>query len=328
MGRMGENVFNSREITRQEWDDLWSKVDKANILQSWEYGDAKSKAEGWTPIRLVFEDENNIPVGLAQLLTKTLPIIGGFARLNRGPLLLVSGADHEDTHTKLQLISHIQQVAKIRRWWFFYLAPEIDVKEEQAKKDLQILGFREKVSKLAWGSSRFSLEPDEDILIAGLKGKWRNLLKKAQKSDLMISHGSCKSNGIGRLIEFYKAAKISKSFSGISADLLRCLSEQDSEKWKFNYYFAEQQDTLDLAGVLVCVIHGDTATYLIGNTTDFGRRTNANYSLLWNAIIDSKNFGCRWFDLGGVNANTPRGIRHFKEGLKGQTYNLIGEYKG
>ena len=327
MGRMGGNVFSSREITRQEWGDLWSKVDKANILQSWEYGDAKSKAEGWTPIRLVFEDENNIPVGLAQVLTKTLPIIGGFARLNRGPLLLVSGTVHEDTHTKLRLISHIQQVAKIRRWWFFYLAPEIDVKEERAKKDLQILGFREKASKLAWGSSRFSLEPDEDILIAGLKGKWRNLLKKAQKSGLLIKRGPCGTNGIERLIKFYETVKKSKNFSGLSSDLLRSLSEQDSDKWKFNYYFAEQQDTLDVVGVLVCIIHGDTATYLIGNTTDFGRETSANYILLWNAIIDSKKNGCRWFDLGGFNANTPRGIRHFKEGLNGQGYNLIGEYK-
>ena len=324
------SVFSSREIARKEWDFLWSKVNHTNILQSWEYGDAKSKSEGWKPIRLVFEDENNIPVGLAQVLTKTLPIIGGFARLNRGPLLVVSDEGHEGTHTKLQLISHIQQVAKTKRWWFFYLAPEIgdNETEERVKTKLQKLGLKERSKNLAWGSSRFSLEPDEDILIAGLKGKWRNLLKKAQKSDLMISHGSCKSNGIGRLIEFYKAAKISKSFSGISADLLRCLSEQDSEKWKFNYYFAEQQDTLDLAGVLVCVIHGDTATYLIGNTTDLGRRTNANYSLLWHAIVVSKNFGCRWFDLGGFNANTPSGIRHFKEGLKGQTYNLIGEYKG
>ena len=131
-----------------------------------------------------------------------------------------------------------------------------------------------------------------------------------------------------KLIEFYESVKKSKKFSGISSDLLHSLSEQDGNNWKFNYYFAEQRDTQELAGILVCVIHGDTATYLIGNTTEFGRRTNANYVLLWNAILDAKTFGCRWFDLGGFNGNTPRGIRHFKEGLRGQTYNLIGEYKG
>ena len=220
-------------------------------------------------------------------------------------------------------------MAKNKRWWFFFLAPEIDVNEfvGEAKLNLKNLGLKKRSRNIPWGSSRFSLEPDENHLISKIKGKWRNLLRKSQKSDLVISHGSEKSDGLDRLIDFYKDAKKSKHFTGISTDLLVCLSEQNSKKWRFNYYFAEERESQETIGVLVCIIHGDTATYLIGNTNEQGRKSNANYSLLWNAVIEAKIFGCKWFDLGGFNENTPAGIRHFKEGLRGSNYSLIGEYR-
>ena len=126
MDRTFPDVVNSREVTQKEWDYLWSNIDKTNILQSWEYGEAKSKAEGWKPIRLVFEDDKKIIVGLAQVLTKTLPFVGGLARLNRGPLLVRAGDEEEIGLNKLQLINHIRKVAKTRWWWLFYLAPEIE----------------------------------------------------------------------------------------------------------------------------------------------------------------------------------------------------------
>ena len=40
-----------------------------NLLQTWEYGEAKKNAEGWLPIRsvLLYEDK---PIGVIQTLTK------------------------------------------------------------------------------------------------------------------------------------------------------------------------------------------------------------------------------------------------------------------
>ena len=317
----------SRELQRGEWNQLWSQIEKTNMLQSWEYGDAKRKSENWTPVRLLFEDQNNKPIGIAQILTKTIPLIGGIARLNRGPLILDLQDDLDSSLIKLEIMKHLKKVSKNRRWWLFYIAPEIKLDEEISKQDLINLGYSEKNSGSAWGSAMVSLLLDEDSLLASLKGKWRNLLRKSLKSDLVIRKNVKEAGEIEKLIQFYQEVQKKNKFSGVSSKLLRSLSEQDSVSWKFNYYIAEHIDTLELAGVLVCITHGETATYLIGNTTELGRKTNANYNLLWNAIIDSKENGCKWFDLGGLNTNTPKGIRHFKEGLKGEIYTLIGELK-
>ena len=78
---------------------------------------------------------------------------------------------------------------------------------------------------------------------------------------------------------------------------------------------------------LVSIVHGDTATYLIGNTNAEGRRVQANYAMLWQAIIDAKSLGCGWYDLGGLNKNTPKGVAGFKSGLNGDNYQLVGEVR-
>ena len=54
----GENIenvqeFSTAEINHEEWGSLWKQVKCANMVQSWEYGNAKYEADGWKPIRLV-----------------------------------------------------------------------------------------------------------------------------------------------------------------------------------------------------------------------------------------------------------------------------------
>ena len=70
---------------------------------------------------------------------------------------------------------------------------------------------------------------------------------------------------------------------------------------------------------------GNTVTYLIGWSNLEGRKQKANYILLWEGIKYSKKLGVNWFDLGGLNKNTPEGIAHFKKGVGGSKYQMIGE---
>jgi lipid II:glycine glycyltransferase (peptidoglycan interpeptide bridge formation enzyme) len=79
-------------------------------------------------------------------------------------------------------------------------------------------------------------------------------------------------------------------------------------------------------GSLITAKHGGTATYLVGFTNKMGRKTNANYLLLWKAILNCMELGVKWFDVGGIDENNTPGIAHFKEGLGGEQYNLMGEY--
>lgn len=322
---MGLNNYTWRDIDKLEWASHWSDVFQSNLMQSWEYGDAKALSEGWSPVRYIFEDSKGRPTALVQILTKSFYIFGEIARLNRGPLLLVSNPNFSDeTFIKLDIIRVLKKIAKEKRWLVFFMAPELselDFPNETLR--LNHLNIRKNI--FPWASARLCLDVDESSLMAGLKGRWRGALKKAYKNDVNVINMELSSEAIDELDLFYKNAQKEIGFSGISPSLLKCLCTASGSNWKVCYYVVKDKAQNELCGILVSIVHGDTATYLIGNTNTEGRRIQANYAMLWQAIIDAKSLGCGWYDLGGLNKNTPKGIASFKSGLNGENYQLVGE---
>ena len=49
--------------------------------------------------------------------------------------------------------------------------------------------------------------------------------------------------------------------------------------------------------------------------------------MLFEGILNAKNSGSTRFDIGGLTADTPPGISHFKKGLKSEMYSLVGEWR-
>jgi len=323
---MAENTFVIREVKRKEWDDLWSKVGSNNLLQSWEYGEAKRLSGSWTPSRYVFESVDGEQVAIVQVLAKTIPLIGGIARINRGPLLLSKNMTGSPCNY-LEVLKSLLVLRKNKKWWFFFIAPEVS-KGQMKSADLESLGLKLRKTN-PWGSSLLDLSADADDLMKSLNGKWRNLLRKSQKTDLQVRQIAGNQREFESLIALYENMQKDKGFIGIPLKLLRELGRCEGQAWNFRAYVGEFNDvedsSEDLAGMLMSVRHGNTATYLIGYTGYSGRKTNLNYLLLWQAILDAKADGCKHFDLGGLNSNTPKGVAHFKRGLSGVEYELLGE---
>ena len=55
-----------------------------------------------------------------------------------------------------------------------------------------------------------------------------------------------------------------------------------------------------------------------------GREVSVGNFVYWEAIMAMKKAGRRWLDLGGYYSSDAFG--HFKQGMGGTEYNLIGEY--
>ena len=156
-------------------------------------------------------------------------------------------------------------------------------------------------------------------------------IKKGQKISVKIDSLQGNSAQIEVLLNKYKKLQEDKEFSGLSSSLISELASQSSAEWEFSLFEANENDHKkndDPLGMLVSIRHGDTATYLIGLTNNKGRSFQVNYVLLWEAILHSKQAGCTWFDIGGLDSTTPKGIRHFKSGVGSELYDLIGEWRG
>lgn len=328
---MEKTYYVVEDIDRDTWLKYWENIENSNLMQSWEYGDAKSVAEGWFPSRLVIKDFDGYPVALAQILVKKIGFFFKAARLNRGPLLLTKGLPNslDGVLNSLEVLKALKIESKRRKWVYFSVAPEIPFSLEM-QDAVNKIGFRSRAIPTA-GSSFLKLAFDENFLMSSLHGKWRNMLRKAQKSNIVVSQFEGEAIPVSLVENIYKKLKAEKGFNGISDSILHQILTNKSFGNNVKVLVCSVSEiTLidnDPAGVLISVHHGSTATYLMGYTNHDGRKFNANYLMLWHAILNAKKSGLRYYDLGGLSSNTPAGIRKFKSGLNGQEYSLIGEFQ-
>jgi lipid II:glycine glycyltransferase (peptidoglycan interpeptide bridge formation enzyme) len=316
-------------LSRDDWESYWSLCKNTNLLQSWQYGEAKERSEGWKAQRFMIVNENKQPIALAQVLTKTLPFLGRIARMNRGPLLLKDSSLNAEGPLKLLALRVILREAQSSRYWIFQIAPEMTLNESSL--GLKAMGFK-KLRSQPWSSGRISLLADEHSLLMDLEGKWRNQLRKGQKLGVTVTHVECNSHSLTSLVENYSAFQNNRKFIGLSKKLIYALASQTGAKWQFNLFFAHEQSVIDQTltnslGELVTIRSGDTVIYLIGSSNLKGRQMQANSVLLWQAILQAKEIGAHWFDIGGLDELTPKGVAEYKRGLNSQTYKLAGEWR-
>lgn len=308
-------------IGNREWEDLYSTCVSVNFLQSWAYGEAKRNAEGWTPYRYLIKNPNSKFVGIVQILVRKISVLGGIARINRGPLFFEGVSQGE----RIAAIDMIVKECRAKKWRLLRIAPELDDCEKNrcAIKDI---GFKN-VASTPYGSGTLDLSIDESKLLMSLHPKWRNQMRRGLKLGASVEAIKVSEESILELISFYKAHQIYRGYKGLSEGLILAMSKQDQLGLHFNIFAAYTlQAPKEYVGYLLSIGSGDTCTYIIGSSTDSGRKLQANSVLLWHSIVVAKNLGYKFFDIGGLNGDTPKGIYEFKKGLNPTLYKLIGEW--
>ena len=316
-----------RQVSHSEWSGYWVECADQNLLQSWEYGDAKELSGGWTPKRLAIFNQDNLPIALVQVLTKSIPVLGGIARINRGPLLF----DDDSTNSlelKLSVLRILMVEARRRRWWFIQIAPEISDSYD-ARVGLKKLGLRQQ-TKPAWASSLIDLSLSIDDLYSNLNRRWKRALIKASKLGVIVKTSELTEVRLAEVLKSYADLQTRNQFVGIDGKLIMELSKLRSPEWNFNLIVAElviEGAAIEEVGYRVTIHNGRNVLDFLVSTNSKGRLVEANSALYWHAIVQAKQRGCRWFDVGGLSDETPKGIADFKQGLNGTPYQLIGEWR-
>jgi len=315
--------FDLQPITYSEWRRLSMEASFSPLVQSWQYGDAKAK-QGWIAHRFRIHADG-IDIGIIQVLEKKIFFFGGVAQINRGPIFLHSYLQDSKVDADYSGIwNALKKLARKKRWWYVAAMPEY-YKHETSQFDFRKIGLRSIRNKEAWGSYRVSLDKSVDDLFMGLKGKWRNLLKKSLKADCEIH--LVNEEEYMQLLVCYREFQQQAGFTGVPESLLVSMFQHKmTNEWNYRVLVARENETKELLAFVIVTEHGDTANYLIGWSSNEGRRLSLNYRLLWLGIQQAKERGLKWFDLGGVTKNTPKGIAHFKEGLNGEHYQLYGNF--
>tara|TARA_B100000700_G_scaffold330311_1_gene455868 strand:+ start:21 stop:878 length:858 start_codon:yes stop_codon:yes gene_type:complete len=162
------------------------------------------------------------------------------------------------------------------------------------------------------------LNKDKAVLEKEMKGRWRNALKKSMEQEIYIEIREDKKTLLN-VANLYKKEKEEKNYSGINDELLAkwITSPENNQNKLFavNAYFNNQRENESIGGALICK-NDSTATYLLAFQAPNKRVKFVSNRILWESIIYSKEIGCKYFDLGGIDENKTPGVALFKLGLR------------
>jgi hypothetical protein len=150
--------------------------------------------------------------------------------------------------------------------------------------------------------------------------KWRNQLKKAERSDLKIHHAPLDATRDKWFLEAEAAQQKARGYKSFPTGFLLAFAAINPGKARV---FTAMIDDQPVAAMLV-LQHGAMATYQAGVTSEIGRRTCAHNLLLWTIMNDLYEQGTRRLDLG--RADLSPGLRRFKLGAGAAIEQLAGSF--
>jgi hypothetical protein len=248
-----------------EWAALYAACPDQPLAQSWEYGQAMGRL-GARVRRFVWGKT------IAQVLER-----GGLRLVNRGPLGTMARP----------MLRHLA-----RHWGALVATPET------ALSGWGLVPLITPRHHAFW-----QLDQGQTALRAGLCGKWRNRLVRAEDRGLQITQGGARS--LAELLRAEAAQRHQRHYRALPAGFVAA--------WPGDRLLLEWREGGVMQTGMLFLRHGAWASYHIGWTSDRGRAVFAHGPMLMLAARMLAQQGVRAVDLGPVDsANT--GLAHFKLG--------------
>ena len=189
-------------------------------------------------------------------------------------------------------------------------------RDETLERILQEEGYRFYEAGKRDRTLVLDLRPALDELRAALDQKWRNMLKRAERSGLELISGE-EEDLFEEIARMYGEMAARKGLDA-SSDIghLKMVQRDLPQGLKLRVVVCRLEGKL-CAGAIFAAI-GTTAVYVRGATSDAGLRSRGSYMVQWAFVRWLKEHGFLHYDLNGINPDANPGTYHFKRGLAGR----------
>lgn len=190
------------EINRDSWNELIAALPNAHILQTWEWGEVKSRY-GWLPTRKIWWDDDGQVVAAASILSRAIALKGvnlpmRVMYIPRGPLML----DWSDPQVNQRVLADLRSLAKGFKAIFIKMDPEVEIGRGEFLGEISEV-TRNLITDLragGWINSQeqvqfrntitIDLTPSPDELMESMKQKTRYNIRLASKKGVVIRPGN------------------------------------------------------------------------------------------------------------------------------------------
>jgi lipid II:glycine glycyltransferase (peptidoglycan interpeptide bridge formation enzyme) len=305
--------YESKIIEKKEvWEKfLLGKIPKT-FLQSWNWGEVNKK-DGAKIFRLGFYKDNKLS-GICLAITE---------KAKRGPHLIVPAGpimDWTDKKMVRLFIDSVSNLAKSEGSWFLRVRPEI--LDTQANRKLFAgLGFVAAPMHLhAENTWVLDITGSEDQILAGMRKTTRYLVRKGEKSGLLIDISNDPESAV-ILHRLQEETIMRHGFVGFSEALFRNEIEEFAKDNQARVFMSKKGK--EVLAIAIIIFYGDTAYYHFSGSVSKYNQIPFSYFLQWQIIKEAKKRGMKYYNFWGIAPdNNPNhrfaGVTLFKTGFGGE----------
>jgi lipid II:glycine glycyltransferase (peptidoglycan interpeptide bridge formation enzyme) len=301
------------------WNAALDALDSPHVLQSWEWGDFKSRW-GWTAERWMREGESGGPRAAIQVLQRQL------ARLPARVLYAPKGPTVSNLEALCQSLAWLESQGRRRRavWVKIDGDPPTGVSLEEARAALRSRGWRYSPNQVQFrNTAHTDLRRPDDALLADMKPKWRYNIRLAEKRGVVARPAAPGEEDL--LYDLYAETGRRDGFA-----VRERAYYHDAWRTMGAAGFIAEHDGRALAG-LVLFRCRDRAWYFYGMSRSGGREHMPNHLLQWTAMRWARDQGCAVYDWWGApdaleEADPLWGVYRFKEGFGARFVEGLGAW--
>jgi lipid II:glycine glycyltransferase (peptidoglycan interpeptide bridge formation enzyme) len=316
-------VIEIKEIQKKEiWENFLLDCQEKTFLDSWNWGEF-NKMMGNKIWRVGIYENNNL-LGVA-LVIKIEAKRGTFLFVPHGPNIKIQNPNFKIQILEV-LLAELKKIAKEERVDFIRIAPVLERNEENIKI-FKELGFREApIHMHPEATWELDIKKPEEELLSKTRKTTRYLIRQAQKnSDIRIEQ-SLELRDIEKFNQLYQETVDRHHFVPFSLEYLKNEFSAFSQNDQLSIFLGKYKNEIVAGGIFI--FWQNIAFYHHGASSLRYPKIPVSYLLLWEAIKEAKNRGCRKFNFWGIapitsdfrpqNSDHPwAGLTLFKMGFGG-----------
>jgi lipid II:glycine glycyltransferase (peptidoglycan interpeptide bridge formation enzyme) len=295
------------------WNRFVAESAAPSFLQATPWAVVK-RPNGWRSARVVADSVGG-PVGAQVLVRHPRPLPKGFGYAARGPV----AAGALDAAALAAFTEAMRKAAGGLRVSHVRIDPELEDPDGSVAATLRDLGWRPAPDIQPRSTQVIDLSKTEEELLAELRKKTRQTLRKAEGETEVVAAGP------ERLGEFHRTLAGTMDRVGLpfrSEGFFRQLWDAYAPAGQSMLLLAQTPEGVVTSGTFL-VGWGDRLVALYGGTNAEGRKLNSKYLINWEALRRAKAAGYALYDLWGL---PNEGITYFKQGWGGRQVDYVGAW--
>lgn len=322
-----------RETSREGWEQSLGGLPKSHALQSWIWGEFKSRW-GWSASRYLLTIDKKT-LAAAQVLKRQLPRLPySILYVPKGPLL-----DYKVAALRRVVLAELEEIARQEKAIFIKIDPEVvkswGLEPERPSpigskflQELKDRGWRFSNEQIQFRNTvETAVQRPEEELLAAMKSKTRYNIRLAGRKGIIVRQGTLDDFPI--IAEMYRETAARDGFTIRPLDYYLDIWQAYYDAGMAQPLIAEFEG--EPVAAVILVRSGEKVIYMYGASTLKERQRMPNHLLQWEAICWARAQGVEIYDFWGAPDNFIEtdplwGVWRFKEGFAGQVVRHIGAW--